>query len=207
MTEILKIFDENYNQIGTKSRDEVHKQGYWHEVFHCWVLQKQQEEWLIYFQLRSKNKKDYPNQFDITAAGHLLVNESIEDGVRELHEETGLAVAFNKLTSLGVIQYEIDNEYIKDYEFANVFIYELQGSIEDFQLQPEELDGMFYGKLSEFIGIAKGIRDSMQITGYQLDNNKKSYINKQITLTDMAALPQQYLSPFLRALEYALENK
>ncbi|MEO4055183.1 NUDIX domain-containing protein [Solibacillus sp. CAU 1738] len=204
MPEILKIFDENYKQIGTKSRDEVHKQGYWHEVFHCWVLQKKEDEWLIYFQLRSKNKKDYPNQFDITAAGHLLATESVEDGVRELQEEIGLTVAFNDLTSLGVIQYVIDNKYIKDYEFANVFIYELQGSIEDFQLQIEELDGMFYGKLADFMELAKGLRENIQITGYQLDNNKKRYINKHVALTDMAALPQQYLHSFLSKLENKL---
>ena len=204
MTEILKIFDENYNQIGSESRDEVHKQGYWHEVFHCWVLQKQDEEWLIYFQLRSKNKKDYPNQFDITAAGHLLANESIEDGIRELHEEIGLVVAFNELTSLGVIHYEMDNEHIKDYEFANVFIYKLQGTIEDFQLQTEELDGIFCGKLHDFIQLVNGLRNHIQITGYQLDNHIKRYINRPISLKDMAALPKPYLATFLRRLEKIL---
>lgn len=204
MAEILKIFDENYNQIGTKFRDEVHKEGYWHEVFHCWVLQKQEEEWHIYFQLRSKNKKDYPSQFDITAAGHLLANESIEDGIRELHEEIGLTVPYHDLISLGVIQYVVDNESIKDYEFANVFIYLLQGTIDDFQLQTEELDGIFYGKLADFTELAKGLRDRIQITGYQLDSNKKQYINKHITLTDMAALPRQYLHSFLAELENKL---
>lgn len=204
MAEILKIFDENYNQIGTKSRDEVHKKGYWHEVFHCWVLQKQEDEWLIYFQLRSKNKKDYPNQFDITAAGHLLATESVDDGVRELQEEIGLTVAFKDLTSLGVIQYVIDNKNIKDYEFANVFIFEHQGSIEDFKLQTEELDGMFYGKLADFIELAKGMRENIEITGYLLDQNEKRYINKRIKLTDMAALPQPYLHSFLTELENKL---
>jgi hypothetical protein len=60
-TEQLKIFDENRNPIGVASREDVHRLGYWHETFHCWFV-------------------------DITAAGHLMADESVEDGVREIKE-------------------------------------------------------------------------------------------------------------------------
>ena len=81
--ERLRIFNVNYEQIGAAYRDEVHLRGYWHEVFHCWVVEKIEQQWYIYLQLRSYSKKDYPGQYDITAAGHLMEDETVEDGVRE----------------------------------------------------------------------------------------------------------------------------
>ncbi|MEK4700857.1 hypothetical protein MKX47_14755 [Solibacillus sp. FSL R7-0668] len=51
--------------------------------------------------MRSKLKKDYPNQFDITAAGYLLATETVLDGVRELYEELGINIAFEELKALG----------------------------------------------------------------------------------------------------------
>ena len=68
-------------------REEIHRLGYWHETFHCWFVKKVHNEWMIYFQLRSKEKADYPLLLDITAAGHLLAGETINDGIREIDEE------------------------------------------------------------------------------------------------------------------------
>ena len=79
MSELLKVFDECYKRVGIEQRELIHAKGYWHEVFHCWIIEKVDSEWHIYLQLRSKHKKDYPNQFDITAAGHLLATETVED--------------------------------------------------------------------------------------------------------------------------------
>jgi isopentenyldiphosphate isomerase len=91
--EKIKIFDDNKNLIGEASRSDVHRIGYWHEAFHCWFISNEKGNDYIYLQLSSKNKKDYPNLFDITAAGHLLADETVEDGVRESKEEIGIDVA------------------------------------------------------------------------------------------------------------------
>ncbi len=55
--EKLKIFDHNRNQIGVATRDEVHRAGYWHEAFHCWLVGKEGEKDYIYLQLRSEERK------------------------------------------------------------------------------------------------------------------------------------------------------
>ncbi len=57
MTEWLTIFDTEKNILGKKLRDEVHRDGDWHETFHCWFVEKDEEDMFLYFQLRSKNKK------------------------------------------------------------------------------------------------------------------------------------------------------
>lgn len=40
MTEWLTIFDFERNILGKKLRDEVHRDGDWHETFHCWFVEK-----------------------------------------------------------------------------------------------------------------------------------------------------------------------
>ena len=88
-SELLRIFNINMKHIGEATRAEVHAKGLWHETFHCWLVSKIEDQYYLYFQLRSACKKDYASQFDITAAGHLLANERAEDGIRELQEELG----------------------------------------------------------------------------------------------------------------------
>lgn len=91
-SERIRVFDADRNPIGIASREEVHRIGYWHEVFHCWIISDEAGVSYIYLQLRSEKKKDYPGLFDITAAGHLLANETIRDGVREIKEEIGISL-------------------------------------------------------------------------------------------------------------------
>ena len=44
MTEWLTIFDPERNTLGKKLRDEVHRDGDWHETFHCWFVEKDNED-------------------------------------------------------------------------------------------------------------------------------------------------------------------
>ncbi|MCT4575470.1 MAG: hypothetical protein N4A43_04400 [Alphaproteobacteria bacterium] len=36
MSEIIDIYDCNYNHIGTKEKNKAHNEGLWHQTFHCW---------------------------------------------------------------------------------------------------------------------------------------------------------------------------
>ena len=146
--EMLKVFDVHQREIGVASRDEVHRLGYWHETFHCWIVSPGAE--YIYLQLRSKTKKDYPNLLDITAAGHLLADETVKDGVREIKEELGVDVSFEKLIPIGVIGYSMIQENLIDKEFANVFLYESALNWDDFVLQEEEVSGIVRVKFNDF---------------------------------------------------------
>lgn len=207
MTERLAIFDEQYNKIGTALRDEVHEKGFWHEVFHCWVIEKVEDEWMIYLQLRSQCKKDYPGQYDITAAGHLLATETVLDGVRELNEELGLNVTGDELNSLGVIAYQIDDKQIKDYEFANVFVYEIKNGFERFQIQREELDGIYRMKLHQFYELASGEKEQAPVTGYYYQADVKVNDRQELGLDQMQTLPQMYSMPFIEKLQVWMKSK
>lgn len=149
--EMLKIFDENKHQIGIATREEVHRLGHWHEAFHCWFVSREEEKDYIYLQLRSDIKKDYPSLLDITAAGHLLAQETVLDGIREIKEEIGIDVSINELESLGVINYCVVKENFIDKEIAYVFLYRYNNTFEEFTLQKEEVSGMLKTEFDDFM--------------------------------------------------------
>ena len=136
--EQLKVFDKNYTYVKDESRDTVHRDGLWHETFHCWLV----DDEFVYIQKRSAMKKDFPGLFDITAAGHILSTETVADGIREVEEELGIEVDFSKLQSKGVVQDIIELPNFIDREFTNVFLYELTLAASDFSLQREEVESV-----------------------------------------------------------------
>lgn len=137
--EEIRIFDENYVYLRDESRDTAHREGYWHETIHCWLIDEQS----VYLQKRSSTKKDFPGLFDITAAGHILANETVEEGLREVNEELGIQVDRVKLLAKGAVKDIIVLPDFQDYEFANVFLYEDTFLPTDFSLQKEEVEGIY----------------------------------------------------------------
>ncbi|ULT59248.1 NUDIX domain-containing protein [Neobacillus drentensis] len=171
-TEQIKIFDQARNEMGVASREEVHKKGYWHEVFHCWFLSHND----LLLQVRSEQKKENPSLLDITAAGHLLADETVADGVREVKEELGVDVPFEELVPLGIIEYcSIQGTYI-DNEIANVFLYKCHVEIKDFHLQKEEVAGIVKVYFNDFRQLWDESKDVIRVTGYEIkaDGSKHS---------------------------------
>jgi isopentenyldiphosphate isomerase len=169
--ERLKIFDDNRNEVGVATRMEVHEKGYWHETFHCWFISQVEGKDFIYFQLRSLLKKDYPNLLDITAAGHILAHETIEDGVREVKEETGIHVSMSELIPLGVVDYSVTSGHLIDKEFAHVFLYHKKDGFEGFQLQTEEVAGMVRCELVGFLDLWTGKSEHLSVEGFVVNND------------------------------------
>ncbi|MEK3886671.1 NUDIX hydrolase [Bacillus sp. FSL K6-3431] len=172
--EQLKTFDEYRNQIGVATREVVHRLGYWHEAFHCWFISKEKGTDYLYLQLRSITKKDYPNLLDITAAGHLLANETVQDGVREIKEEVGIDISFQELVPLGIIDYCVIREDFIDKEIANVFLYNSKKTFDDFTLQEEEVSGIVKTEFNHFAELWFSERETIKVRGFKIrkDGNK-----------------------------------
>lgn len=98
--ELLDIYDEQDQHIGVCPRSEVHRVGHWHHTFHCWLVRDTEAGRMLVFQQRQHNKDTFPDLYDITAAGHLLAGETVEQAVRELEEELGVPLRFDQLTPL-----------------------------------------------------------------------------------------------------------
>jgi isopentenyldiphosphate isomerase len=198
--ETLTIFDQAGTHIGTATRDEVHRKGYWHETFHCWFIKWEKEKCYLYFQLRSKDKKDYPNLLDITAAGHILSHETFEDGIREVREETGVEVRFQELTPMGIIPYEvIMNDFI-DRERAHLFLYEFQGELDEFTLQAEEVLGIFRVELSIFERLVNKEVSNLNLEGFQLTDNRKEVKTLTATKADFVPHEDSYYNEVLQRI-------
>lgn len=183
-SEVLAIFNKDEKKIGEAPRKDVHLNGYLHETFHCWVTEKAHGKTYLYFQLRSAMKKDYPNMLDITAAGHLLAHENVQDGIRELEEEIGLRLTFPQLRSLGTIQERLIHGDVIDHEICRVYHYEIDSTLPAFQLQKSEVSGIVKVELDEFERLISGQIKEVRISGFEEDSegvryNVDKFVNKE----------------------------
>ena len=142
MQELLDVFDSKMNLIGTAERKEVHKMGYWHQTFHCWIIREENGKHYVLFQIRDKNKDVAPNKLDITAAGHLKSGESKQDGVREINEELGLDIKYEDLTYLGIRITASENTNQINKEFAHVFLLKDNTPLNDYSFNDGEVAGL-----------------------------------------------------------------
>ena len=189
--EYVKTYDENYTYIKDESRDYVHEAGLWHETFHCWLLDEQ----FVYIQKRSADKKDFPNLFDITAAGHILATETIEDGIREVEEELGLAVDLSQLHPKGIVRDVIELPNFHDYEFANVFLYVSTFATSDFILQAEEVASLHRIKKEAFIQLC------LQEVKTVVCTNIFDEVTTEIDLRDFVPHDHAYFEAIARMVE------
>ncbi|MCK9859092.1 NUDIX domain-containing protein [Paenibacillus sp. ATY16] len=158
--ERFDIYDEQLNPIGTASRTETHALGYWHRSFHCWLTRREENSRFVRFQLRQAGKDTYPGYYDITAAGHLSAGETMQDAVREIEEELGVAARFEDLIPLGVARKEMFGEAkgvpFIDREVSDVFALVCSLPLDDLKLQAEEVAAVFEADVELLIRLFEG---------------------------------------------------
>ena len=171
---------------GVATREEVHRQGLWHETFHCWIISHELGRPLLHLQLRSQDKADFPGLFDITAAGHIAAHESMKDGVREIEEELGLALSFEQLTPLGVVHDEISLPGFTDRERAFLHLYEgMHIDLADYRLQPEEVAGMVAVEFQAFFELCMRQTETIDARGFIETQEGRRPFQQKIGLPDL----------------------
>ena len=139
MDELIDIYDECGNHIGTELRSIVHARGIWHRTAQVWLLNEKQE---LLLQFRSKLKDCFPELWDISSAGHIPAScPPKESAIRELDEELGVKAHEDQLIFLfeHVDPYEDKRTGHVDREFSKVYLLKVNSNIE-FTLQKEEVD-------------------------------------------------------------------
>ncbi|XID92518.1 NUDIX domain-containing protein [Paenibacillaceae bacterium WGS1546] len=181
MPEIFDVYDDNDEWIGTAERGEAHAQGLWHRTVHCWLVRKTEQEngaatANVLFQQRAAGKDTNPGRFDITAAGHLAAGETPEAVVRELEEELGLRVEFERLAELGVVTEclsgTVGGKPFVDKERSRVFGLVVTRPLADFRLQEEEVAGLYEADADELIALMEGRREHVRARGVVIREGK-----------------------------------
>ncbi|MBT2571344.1 NUDIX domain-containing protein [Planococcus sp. ISL-110] len=208
-TEKIRIYDEQGIQQGIADRKAVHENGYWHETFHCWLAGRQGNRNVVYLQLRSEDKKDFPGLFDITAAGHLLADETVEDGIREIQEELGIQVDFTDLTPLGMIKDQIALPGFLDNERCQCFLYQdLENVDVRFELQLEEVSGMAKLDFEALEDLFAGKEERVDIEGFEiLSDGSKRIFNRAISLKDLVPHSPVYFEKIAELIGQELSKR
>ena len=79
--DILKIYDQDLNNIGRATREEVHTQGLLHQVAHVWMFQPKEDDTYIMIQKRSLDRELYPGKYDLIQTTHFDPDESYEEAI------------------------------------------------------------------------------------------------------------------------------
>ncbi|AWB44110.1 hydrolase [Paenibacillus sp. CAA11] len=206
--ELFDIFDNQMRRIGIASRQEVHRMGYWHETFHCWVVYESPAgEPSLLFQLRSRDKDTFAGKLDISCAGHLLTGEGAAGGLRELEEELGIRAVWSELHPCGIYP----NEYVEpgvliDREFSHVFLLRCNKPLADYNFQAEEIEGLFLLPISSVVQLVTGQVKEVIAEGVLLQEGKVSTHRQKVQLQDLVPHPRAYYDYIIEHVEALLHQ-
>ena len=149
----MEYFDV-LNQDGTfsnkvASREECHEKGYWHRAVIIFIINSNGK---ILLQKRSKNKKMWPDLWDISAGGHVLTKEfGYEAIIREAKEELDIDVKKEELTYVGSFISEDIKPNIINRHFNEFFIIEKDINLDNITIQEEEVQDVKWFDEDEII--------------------------------------------------------
>jgi isopentenyldiphosphate isomerase len=140
--ELLDVFDEVGRPTGRSlQRSAVHRDGHWHQVFHCLVVAERSTGPVVVLQRRSRRVRAFPGLLDVSVAGHLVSGERPADGAREAREELGLDVDPERLVPLGVrITMFSSGEGRLDRELTHVFLVRDDTPLAEYEPDPVDVD-------------------------------------------------------------------
>lgn len=174
--EIIDIYDEHMNLIGTAPREQAHREGLWHKAFHCWIVKRASDgHHRVLLQLRSKKKADYPNTLDISAAGHLSAGETAKDGIRKIKDELGIDIDFNKLVKLFTVTSVSERNGWINHEFNPTYLLETDQNLSELKMQPDEIDGVLEATVEDLQNLFNHKVSSVYVSGILL-NKDGSYV-------------------------------
>ena len=176
--EVLDIYDEYMNKIGSESRQVVHQNGLWHKTVHCWMYD---EKGNVYFQIRADSGKLYT-----TASGHLLSGETVRDAFRrEIKEEIGCNVDANDALALEVVFWRQDKPQKQwhDRAFAHIYANKLPVDYTNFHFQTEEVAGLVRVNAKDCLDLLMDKKTTIQATKIKPDGSAPVELTKSDFLT------------------------
>ena len=150
--ELLDAFDDGLQLVGPTSRLVVHREGLWHQVFHCLIVRTAPPARVL-LQRRPRTARSFAGLLDLSATGHLLAGEEPLDGVRELTEELGIEAAPSDLVPLGRRLLVDSSGEGRNREIVNAFLLPLDTPLVGFDLNGCDVAGLVEIAVSELLTI------------------------------------------------------
>jgi len=142
-TEYLDVLDAEGNPTGiARTKEDVHRDGDWHRVVHAWIQNSKGE---LLLQHRSPDKLNYPDMWDISAAGHISSeNTSLETVLHEAEEEIGITIPSSLPQLLFSVRSSVvlnEGTYL-DNEFQDIYLIRMDVADSDVVFTDGEADAV-----------------------------------------------------------------
>lgn len=162
MEETFDVLTPNGGFTGhTAARQACHSQGLWHRAIVVFIVSLDGQKVLL--QKRSKDKKLWPDMWDVAVGGHVDAGEfSYQAAIREAKEELGLSLKPQDLIHIGSTTSENLEGDIINRHFNDYFVAHLDLDPAQITLQPEEVQEIKWISVDEFEDFIKN--DTASIT-------------------------------------------
>jgi isopentenyldiphosphate isomerase len=208
----IDIFNDRYEHIGVEDKKTAHTQGLWHRTFSCLAFNPNTRRVLLQKKTPGRYSFDRPDYADITVGGHYEAGETIADGVREIHEELGLPVAYDELHPIGLRQTAVTlaPDYI-EREFQHWHLLPLNLDLEAVPLADAEVSGLVELDLDHAIDVVEGTRDEVPARYATRSQDVMTYTEATLGVADLIPnyvnLDQLYVRLFVAARRFCLGER
>jgi isopentenyldiphosphate isomerase len=203
VAEMVDVFNENRELLGVRSREDVHREGLWHQTFQCWFLRRIDGVNYIYWQERHATKADFPGLLDITAAGHMGAGETLEQGAREVEEELGVALTLAELHYYGCWKSSYVRGHFRDNEFCHIYFYISELPHEAFRFQDGEVSAVAFMTLDDAKRLTRGEASTVNAIKVVPDLKEETPIS--VRLSDVVPHEAEYYEVVLAEAERLLQ--
>jgi isopentenyl-diphosphate delta-isomerase len=158
MDELWQLYDEQGRPLAGKgaTKKETFSKGLLHAAAHVWIWRLTATGPEVLLQKRAANKTTWPNCYDISAAGHIDLDEApLAAGLRESQEEIGLDIAPEQLQLFSVQRAHLRAGESVENEFQWLYLLRLD-SQHTFAMQTAEVDSVAWKPLADFAAETRG---------------------------------------------------
>ena len=150
-SENIDVLDEQGNKTGeVRTIDDVHWYGLWHSSARVWIINSKGE---ILLQHRDSSSVEFPDTWDVSAAGHVTSgSDSLHTAIEEAKEELGLDIVPSDLTLISRMvkkAVSVDGTY-KDNSFEDIYLMKKDIEIDTLKMQRGEVQNLKWVTIQEF---------------------------------------------------------
>lgn len=162
MEERLDIFNPDGEKTGeSQTYADVHLRGLLHRTVHVWLMNSRKE---FLLQKRSKDKRAYPDYWDVSAAGHIASGEtSLRAAQRETQEELGVNLADSEFMLLATIRQPLvkHSDTFIDNELNDIYLVRCDLPLSEFKLAADEVQEMKWVGKEELLKWLRGEEEKL----------------------------------------------